>query len=48
MLGDLESHILKLHECLSGTQNPDFPRSIVSDIVYICGENINQQTICEY
>ncbi len=47
MLSDLESYILKLHECLHTPQNGDLPRSIVSDIVYTCGQNINQQTIGE-
>lgn len=45
MLNDLEDHVQKLHDCLSGGQFSELARSIISDIVYICGENINPQAI---
>ena len=45
MLHKLESYVLKLHDCLGGSQFSDLSRSLVSDIVYICGENVNPQSI---
>lgn len=49
MLSDLENYVLKLHECLVDASSAgELPRSIISDIVYKCGENISQQTICKY
>ena len=45
MLHKLESYVLKLHDCLVGSQFSDLSRSLVSDIVYICGENVTPQAI---
>jgi hypothetical protein len=45
MLHKLESYVLKLHDCLVGSQLSDLSRSLVSDIVYICGENVTPQAI---
>jgi hypothetical protein len=46
MLNELESLVTRLHECLvSTTQYSDESRSIVTDIIYTCGENMNVQTI---
>jgi hypothetical protein len=44
-MNELENHILKLHECLNSAHAGDVAKSMVSDIVYICGENISPQTI---
>lgn len=46
MVRELEDLISKLYECLLTPQNGDLPRSIVSDIVYLCSENLNSQAIC--
>ena len=48
MLNDLESLAVQLHECLAGLQHSEDARSIVSDIIHICGENINPHTISQY
>ncbi|CAF0899355.1 unnamed protein product [Brachionus calyciflorus] len=46
MLNDLENYISSLHDCLIGNnQSGELAKSIVLDIVYLCGENINPQTI---
>ncbi len=48
MLSDLENYVLKLHDCLSSSQYADLPTSIISDIIYTCGENANAQSICNF
>lgn len=45
MLNDLEDLVLKLHECLAGSQSAEESRAIVSDIIVSLDENMNQQTI---
>ena len=46
MLNDIEDRVLQLHDCLGvAIQNGEFARSVVSDIVHICGEIMNDQTI---
>ena len=47
MLTDIESKVQELYECLSNSAAHDLARSLISDIIYICGENINDQTIGE-
>lgn len=46
MVRELEDLISKLFDCLLTPQNGDLPRSILSDIIYMCGENLNTQAIC--
>lgn len=43
-MNDLENHIQKLFDSLNNS-DVDVARSIVLDIVYLCGENLNNQTI---
>ncbi|RNA36044.1 DNA-dependent kinase catalytic subunit-like [Brachionus plicatilis] len=43
-MNDLEKHIQNLFDSLSNS-NVDAAKSIVLDIVYLCGENLNPQTI---
>ena len=46
MLNDIEINVQKLHECLSiGSNQPENAQSLISEIVHICGEKINSQTI---
>ena len=47
MLNDLEELIITLHNCLIYSQNDESARSTASDIVHICGENINTQAVCK-
>lgn len=44
MQNDLEDLMCKLHTCLSPESDED-PRSVLSDIVHACGEDMNAQTI---
>jgi hypothetical protein len=37
----------ELFNCLNNSKNGEYARSIVSDIVYKCGENMSNQTICK-
>ncbi len=46
MLTDIENKVQELYGCLSDSSAHDLASSLVSDIIYICGENINDQTIC--
>lgn len=43
---EFEELIVKLHECLLSPQSGDVARSIISDIIYMCGENLNNQSTC--
>ena len=45
MLNDLEGYVARLHSCLASAQEAELARQIISDIIYVCGENMNQQTI---
>lgn len=42
-MNDLENHIQNLFETLSNS-NVDVAKSIVLDIIYLCGESLNPQT----
>jgi hypothetical protein len=46
MLNDIEINVQRLHDgLLVSSYGPEYSQSLISDIVYICGENINSQTI---
>jgi|LakMenEpi03Aug12_release.lakeMendotaPanAssembly.Ray.scaffolds.fasta_scaffold2934621_1 hypothetical protein len=47
MLNDIEINVQKLHECLliGGNNGAESAQSLFSEIVHMCGENINGQTI---
>lgn len=45
MLNDIESDVQRLHECIANSYGPDYARSLISDIVFVCGETIGNQTI---
>ena len=46
MINDIELNVQNLHELLSvSASSSDYAQSLISDIVHICGENINNQTI---
>lgn len=45
-LNELETHVLKLNDFLNDRNHAQICSAIISDIVFICGENIGSQTIC--
>ena len=47
MLNDIEINVQKLHECfiIGGNNGAESAQSLISEIVHICGEKINSQTI---
>ena len=48
MLNDLEGYVARLHLCLASAQQAQLARQIITDIVHVCGESMNQQTIGKY
>ena len=45
MINKLEKIIAQLHECLNGAQYSDYSRSLISNIIAICGETTNPQAV---